>query len=151
MSAQDRQDRISIECWDCGTESRLGDNYCSECGSPMRARLLPAVPPERSVAVRPTRRLAPAVARGVTLLVAGKVAEWAVRRLVGRSAVTAILPTAPRMPDRPTMEQERVGEPLPPLPPGNYSVSTMVVQEMHVFQTPQAPARKRRFLGFSRA
>ncbi len=145
MSAQDRQDRISIECWDCGTESRLGDNYCSECGSPVRARLLPALTPQRSLTVRPSRSLAPVVARGLTVLVIGKVAEWALRRLLGRAASTAILPTAPKARQRPLAERQTLAEPLPPLPQGVYSVATLVVQEMHVFQLPAPAPRKHRF------
>ena len=148
MSAQDRQDRVSIECWDCGAESRLGDNYCSECGSPMRARLLPAVPVQRSLTARPSHRLAPVVARGVTLLVAGKVAEWALRRMVGRAASTAILPTVENTPRPQPVERPAVS--VQPFPPGSYSVSTLVVQEMHVFKSPAPVARKRRFLGFGR-
>lgn len=148
MRPQDRQDRVSIECWDCGTESRLGDNYCSECGSPMRARLLPAVSLQRSLPARRSSRLAPVVARGVTLLVAGKVAEWALRRMVGRVASIAILPA--------TQNASRLqsvsgpAESVQPLPPGSYSVSTLVVQEMHVLHAPAPAARKRRFLGFGR-
>lgn len=151
MNAQDRQDRISIQCWDCGTESRLGDNYCSECGSPVRARLLPAVTSQRSLTVRPSRSLASVVARGITVLVAGKVAEWALRRLMGRAASAAVLPAAPKARQRPLAERQTFAEPLPPLPQGIYSVATLVVQEMHLFQPPAPAPRKHRFFGFNRA
>lgn len=143
MSVQDRQDRITVECWDCGSESHLGDNYCSECGSPVRARLLPAIAPERRLATRGSVAVGPVLVRCAALLLAGKVVEWAVRRAATWSSLAANPVTGsvalPQAMDQPVAE-------APLLPQGAYRVSALFVQELHV-ERPAPASFRRRFLG----
>lgn len=81
-----------MECPTCGRDVHQEDNYCRACGLSLRAQRLPVPIAER----RPVRvrsrppAVASLVARGVGAVVLGKLAEWAVRQVVGRALSTPL-------------------------------------------------------------
>ena len=131
-----------MTCVECGTELNAVGNYCSECGTSVRARLLPAVLPERRLVKQPSHAVAPALARSITALVVGKAAEWVLRQVARRIVSTAVSRTRPVPPPAP-VQQIASSPSTPALPRAIYSITTLIMHRVQVYDPPpEEPAPK---------
>lgn len=138
-------------CYDCGSSCDPFDNYCRACGASLRVRRLPAVLPERRLGHLQTAMVATALGRGVLAFIAAKVLAWGVRFVV-RRAVTSM--TAPRTQVVPVARQATAVspevQPVEPLPPGDYTVATLILRHVSTQEGGKVATSRRRWLFLAR-